>query len=385
MRCYYSYGWLLATIIFCLDVQARDVKIVEGQQEEMKTQQWLDHDGYDDYYDGYYSGGWPLDDDMSSVKIDQDDEHQDEVPKEANIAVRGEKKRAHHPGPLLLQSIQNECFRSQQIPNEGEYVFCPFRNVSLTYEIRKQEESLSMGSFSHWSTQRVNDTIRLTQVYKHGFYCRMGDEHTSIVTFGCREDGEGEEEDHGFNVQGVEKGAYSRSTGQNGGGIVNGSMLRGEADYWEAEDEGCVYNLHFLLPFMCSEMPHVGMSVAVDRPAREGDEVVLDAMDGLAGLEVRQDQEQVLRQWAAWGVRLKEDLGGSESGAETESSSSSSSSASTGSDARVVSESREEEAIDNAAPTESNEPAGGGGGSCCGELATLKTSLRELGGIFSNK
>ena len=51
MRCYYSYGWLLATIIFCLDVQARDVKIVEGQQEEMKTQQWLDHDGYDDYYE----------------------------------------------------------------------------------------------------------------------------------------------------------------------------------------------------------------------------------------------------------------------------------------------------------------------------------------------
>ena len=232
----------------------------------------MTYDGYDDYYDSYYSNGWPLDDDISYIGEQEGETTRNE--KAFIDTARVEKKRAN-PGPLLFQSIQNECFRSEKVQNEGLYIFCPFRNITLNYEIRRKEESLSLGSFSHWGTQRVNDTVQLTQVYKDGFYCRMGDEHQTIVTFGCQGDGEDYMEDFDFHVQDVEKGTYSEQ-GHSEGARVNGSLLRGEADYWHAEDEGCVYKLHFSLPFLCSELPHIGLSVLVDRPEQQGIKAAVD-------------------------------------------------------------------------------------------------------------
>jgi hypothetical protein len=379
MRRLHLYELIFIISIFLFGAECRDVKIVEGQKDS-ESSNGMTYDGYDDYYDGYYAGGWPLEDDKSNFWEQQEEgANTEKTPKETATGARVEKKRAH-PGPLLFQSIQNACFRSDQIENEGVYIFCPFRNVTLNYEIRKQEESLSMGSFSHWSTQRVGETVRLTQVYKNGFYCRMGDEHQTIVTFGCQEEVEAwdEDEDHAFLVQGAVKGTYSRQ-GQSDGGIVNGSVLRGEADYWHAEEEGCVYKLLFSLPFSCAELSHIGLSVAID--SREQDvpmEAAVDESGALAepGMGMSADQEQMLRQWAAWGVRLGHALGGS--GLERDTSVS---------DKEDLLDDGDENGVSSAASMPENTleepslPEAEVGGSCCGELATLRMSLRELSGL----
>lgn len=310
-----------------------EVKIVEGQSSTDSSYRGNfgsigsygsgydayedDYGEYDDYgaFGGYHGNGGYWND--ADSRDDEDSSKQQK-------ALSAKAFNVNVTGPLMMIALQDQCFVTEEIPGEGKYSFCPYRNISLTYMMRRSEESLSMGTFSHWTTQNLNGTVRLAQVYTNGFYCRMGDEHNTLVTYGCQgerdpySDADGSNEIQSgapFQISSVTKGTYNKENGKRAS--VNGTFLKGEADYWGEENTGCVYKLHFLLPFSCEDLGPLGFAAASDpQPEQEGDSTsatvsVDGAVVGDDESEVLVPPSEVLVAWRAWGVRLKDGLGAS--------------------------------------------------------------------------
>lgn len=424
---------LLLVTLVCL--YAAEVKIVDGKDSDAmaswSSNSWYDSDGYGSSYDSYDSyggyggyggyGNYWDEDDMSDGSAEDE--------KVAGKAGAPSKvlTNSNVTGPLMMVALQEQCFTTPEIPGEGWYTFCPFRNVSLTYMMRRTEESLAMGWFSHWTTQNLNGTVRLAQVYKDGFYCRMGDEHSTVVTFGCQDEADPNlrsDDTHGnafveegadggekwpsFNISSVTRGTYNKDSGNRAS--INGTMLKGEADYWSAEDTGCVYNLHFVLPFSCADLGPLGFSapadklepkVAVEEDSSSETAVASTAeMDGTSSQEEEEHSpsgEEVLTAWREWDVRLKDGLGASaeeigrlqqqlndfrsgisaaarnaesstSASEESTSSTTSSSSASSPGVSGLSLDSSNEDKKDSSSPS----------CSCCDELSEVKSKLKQL-------
>jgi hypothetical protein len=442
-------------------MHAKDVKIVEGQNSDRDTSNsfhsydgYGGYDSYNDYgdYNAYAYDSWThSEDDKGNLSEETATE---EGTSTAHSTPSGMIKSSNATGPMMMVSMQDQCFKSEEIVNEGRYSFCPYHNISLTYVMRRTEETLPMGWFSHWSTQNMNSNknagarVRLTQVYRHGFYCRMGDEHSTIVTFGCLEetqaeaaaaaaalaaDGHGAEGDDadvnadaekkenlsdGFKVTRVSKGSYGRARGSSVS--VGGTALKGEMDMWAEEDEGCVYNVHFALPFSCADMVALGFEAPADTDTGGSADLSADADAVGANMEVDGspspspppvlidggggDNDGILAQWRAWGVRLKDGMGQTEAdilsevpvaaaaaGAGAAASSATlpvetatATAATTNTD--TVASASAVGTITVQAPATSSSSSSSGGSSidsigdceCCEELAQLKNKLQEL-------